>query len=472
MKKLSIRLKITLWFGAVLVLITAAMSAAILYISSSVLSNTIRDELVLTVESNAGEVAFRTRETLHDAEHAETGYRYLEYNGGYLEIDDDFLDSRNGVYCAVYAEDGSLVYGENPIAYATAELKYTDGYISSVPYDGAKHFVYDKLLELSYGQKLWLRGSVSAESGSSQISNIIKLTLLLLPTLVVIAVVGGYLIAGGALRPVKKIAEATAEIERGSDLKKRIEIGEGSDEIHVLADSVNSMIIRLDKSFESEKRFSSDVSHELRTPVSVISAQCEYTLEKPRDVGEYEEALKVISRQTDKMSKMISDMLDFTRLETKSDRYAKTEVNFSELVELACMDFSRIKQKNISLESSIEDGVMVAGNYELLQRLVNNLISNTFRYGRENGWTRVTLSSDKEKAYLRVADNGIGIKPEDTERIFERFYQADASRSSGGTGLGLALAREIAEFHCGKLSASSRFGEGSEFTFEIEKIKE
>ena len=120
------------------------MSAAILYISSSVLSKTIRDELVLTVESNADEVSFRTHETLHDAEHAESGYRYLEYNGGYLEID--------------YAEDGSLVYGENPIAYATAELNYTDGNISSVPYEGVKYFVYDKLLELSYGAEALAQG--------------------------------------------------------------------------------------------------------------------------------------------------------------------------------------------------------------------------------------------------------------------------------------------------------------------------
>ena len=159
MKKLSIRLKITLWFGAVLVLITAAMSAAILYISSSVLSDTIRDELVLTVESNADEVAFRTHETLHDAEHAESGYRYLEYNGGYLEIDDDFLNSRNSVYCAVYSEDGSLVYGENPIAYATADMKYTDGYISSVPYDGVKYFVYDKLLRAFIWSKAMAQGN-------------------------------------------------------------------------------------------------------------------------------------------------------------------------------------------------------------------------------------------------------------------------------------------------------------------------
>ena len=129
-----------------------------MYISSSVLSKTIRDELVLTVESNADEVSFRTHETLHDAEHAESGYRYLEYNGGYLEIDDGFLDSRNDVFCAVYAEDGSLVYGENPIAYATAELNYTDGYISSVPYEGVKYFVYDKLLELSYGAEALAQG--------------------------------------------------------------------------------------------------------------------------------------------------------------------------------------------------------------------------------------------------------------------------------------------------------------------------
>ncbi len=470
MKKLSIRLKIALWFGLVLVVITAAMSSAILYISSSVLKKTIQDELVLAVESNADEVAFRTRKTIHDDEYAEGGYRYLEYNGGYLEIDDGFLDSRNGVYCAVYSLDGLLVYGENPIAYATAGLKYADSFVSSVPNEGATYFVYDKLLELSYGQKLWLRGIVSSESGSSQISNIIRLTMLLLPTLVVIAVVGGYLIAGGALRPVKKIAEATAEIERGSDLKKRIEIGEGSDEIHVLADSVNSMIIRLDKAFESEKRFSSDVSHELRTPVSVISAQCEYTLEKPREVEEYQEAIKVISRQTDKMSKMISDMLDFTRLETKSDWYLKTEVNLSELAAMACLDFSRIKHKNITLESTIEDGVKVVGNYELLQRLVNNLISNAIRYGKENGFVKVTLISDDENAAFSVADNGIGIGEQDIDKIFDRFYQADSSRSSGGTGLGLALAKEIAEFHGGRLSVSSRLGEGSEFTFVMKKL--
>ncbi len=471
MKKLSIRLIITLWFGLVLVIITAAMSAAILYISSSVLKDTIRNELVLTVESNADEVAFRTVTSSHDTDQYVSGYRYLEYNGGYLEIDEDFLNCRNGVYCAVYSEDGVLIYGENPIAYSTAKLDYSDGSIRSVSYDGVIHFVYDKQLELSYGQVLWIRGTVSAESGSSQLSNIIRLTLLLIPTFVVIAIIGGYIIAGKALHPVKKIAEATAEIERGSDLKKRIEIGDGSDEIHMLADSVNSMISRLDKSFESEKRFSSDVSHELRTPVSVISAQCEYTLEKPRKTNEYEEALMVISRQTEKMSKMISDMLDFTRLETKSDRYGKTAVDFSELVKLTCMDFERIHSKNISLEYSIEDNIMTEGSYELLQRLVSNLVSNAFRYGKENGLVKVSLSADGKEACLCVSDNGIGIKTEDIDRIFDRFYQADSSRSSGGTGLGLAIAKEIAEFHGGRISVSSRLGEGSEFRFIMKAQK-
>ena len=102
----------------------------------------------------------------------------------------------------------------------------------------------------------------------------------------------------------------------------------------------------------------------------------------------------------------------------------------------------------------------------------NNLVSNAFRYGRENGWVRVSLASDRDGVALSVADNGIGIKPEDVDKIFDRFYQADSSRSTGGTGLGLALAKEIAEFHGGKISVSSQFGEGSVFTFEIKKIKE
>lgn len=123
-----------------------------------------------------------------------------------------------------------------------------------------------------------------------------------MPLLLILAVLGGYWIAGRALRPIQTITAAAAEIGSGRDLKKRIALGAGRDELHRLADTFNAMFDRLDKAFESERQFTSDASHELRTPVSVIRAQCEYTLERDRSPEEYREALEVIFRQSKRMT--------------------------------------------------------------------------------------------------------------------------------------------------------------------------
>jgi len=270
---------------------------------------------------------------------------------------------------------------------------------------------------------------------------------MLLPVLVLIAIIGGYWIAGRILRPIRKISDATAQIEQGNDLKKRIELGNGNDELYQLADAINAMIDRLDQSFETEKRFVSDASHELRTPVSVITAQCEYSLEKPRSEEEYVQALTVVRRQAGKMGKMIAQMLEFTRLEMKSDRYTKAPLNFSELITLTCLDFQYIHEKNIQLECHVEPDIVISGNYELLQRLANNLISNAYRYGKENGHINVTVQQKETQVSFSVTDDGIGIAPEEQEKIFMRFYQAERSRTGEGSGLGLSLAKEIALFH-------------------------
>ena len=127
--------------------------------------------------------------------------------------------------------------------------------------------------------------------------------------------------------------ELARKIGEENDLKCRINLGKGNDELHQLADIFNEMFERLESTFEKEQQFTSDVSHELRTPMAVISAQCEYTLEKERSVGEYEDALRVIRRQARKMTKLIDHMLDFARLEMKSGKYAEEAVDMEELVE-------------------------------------------------------------------------------------------------------------------------------------------
>lgn len=469
MKHLSIRLKITLWFSAILTLIVALTFVVIFSVSGSVMQKTMQDTLTETIAKNMDEIEF-TRDT-SNLDHEKSEDHYIPYGSGYLEVDDDYLAFVNGVYTSLYLENGVLLYGENPIAADTANHAFSDGKIQKISANGGVYYLYDKKLTQEGLDGLWLRGVVSEQQGAAQLSKSVRISLYLLPLLLVLAVFGGYFIAGRMLKPIRKIESAAENISKGQDLKKRITLSPGTDELHQLARTFNEMFERLDESFESEKQFTSDVSHELRTPLSVIMAQCEYSLEQTRTPEEYEKALQVIRRQSGKMSCLIEDMLQFVRLERKSDSFQTDKIDFSGLVASVCKDMALLQEKGIRLHQAVEEQIFVIGNEELLSRLLSALIDNAYRYGQENGSIEVVLKSDKNMAVLSVSDNGIGIAPEEQEKIFRRFYQVDSSRTGKGTGLGLSMVQEIARFHDGKISVKSEPGKGSIFTLTLKKAE-
>ena len=465
MKNLSIRLKITLWFAVALFVIVAITYVVILTVSNQVIQKTIRDTLLHTVEDNVDEVEFYT--DISQVDIANSVDHFIMYNSGYLEVDDDFLDEVNDVYTALYLSDGTLMYGENPLAVALADLEFSDSEIRERTVNGELYYILDRHLTQKGLEDLWLRGVVSEHQGEVQMHEISTLSLIILPIILIAAVLGGYFIAKRMLMPIKQITNAAENISRGGDLKKRIELDSGKDELHQLADSFNNMIARLDESFEAERQFTSDVSHELRTPMSVIMAQCEYTLDEERTPQEYERALSLIRRQGRKMTKLINDMLDFVRLERRGTNYQIEKLNLSALVNSVCEDMSLIRERGISLEHEVEDEIWVDGNPALLSRLLSNLISNAYRYGKDDGHIKVRLKKSQDEVTLSVSDDGIGISREDKEKIFRRFYQADSSRTGSGTGLGLSMVKEIASFHGGSMSVESEPGKGSEFTFHL-----
>lgn len=468
MKRLSIRAKITLWFSAALIIIMGLTFFVVLFIGNQIIQKTIRDNLIEAVEHNVDEVEYyRSLEEIKQISGAD---HFEQWGDGYLEIDDDFLDEVNDVYTSLCMSDGTLVYGENPIARYTEETAFADTEVQRKRIDGTLYYIFDKRLIQDGLDGLWLRGIVSEAQGAVQMTGIVRTSLILMPMIAVLAIIGGYLIARRMLKPIQDISECASEIRQGTDLNKRIEIGSGSDELHKLADNFNGMFERLNSSFQTERQFTSDASHELRTPMSVIMAQCELTLEKERSKEEYEEALEVIQRQGRKMSKLINDMLDFTRLELKSDRYSVENINFSELVDSVCTDIALIREKGITLEHREDKGVMIRGNRGLLTRMLTNLISNAYRYGKDNGHIYVELRADEEKISLSVKDDGIGIDKDEQEKIFRRFYQSDNSRTGEGTGLGLSMVAEIVKFHGGEIEVESELGVGSTFVCSFKKI--
>ena len=468
MKHLSIRTRITLWFSVALIVDILLTYVCIFTVNNRVLQKTVRDNLIETVENNIDEVEyFASMEEVfrqNDVDH------YIHYGEGFLEIDDDFLDSVNEVYTALYDSSLFMLYGENPAAKQCAGITLEDKEIHKIYIDGVKYYVFDRKLKGDGLENLWLRGVVAETQGKEELSSIVTLSMALLPAIFLIAILGGSAVAKHALSPIQKISDTALQISRGNDLKKRIELGPGKDELHQLADNFNSMFARLDESFENEKQFTSDVSHELRTPMAVIMAQCEYSEEQDKTPEEYAESIRTIHDQGRKMTGMINQMLDLARLEMRPENYPKQPVDLSALTDSVCEDLSLIRENGITLTSDITSGIILQGNELLLSRAISNLILNAYRYGKENGHIGVSLYETRENILLNVKDDGIGISEKDIPRIFERFYRADASRTGNGTGLGLAITKEIAEFHNGTVAVESVLGEGSTFSIIFQKI--
>lgn len=461
MRRLSIKIRITLWFAILILLLSAIAFSLILMINNTVLQSDVRDTLLHIVTYNSYEIEYQDH--INDEELSD-GDQYLRLNNGFLEIDDDFLTFFSEVHTALYDQEGQLLYGET---IETEEpLPFADGVTRTYEVRGERYYLYDCRVQDPNLSSLWLRGAISARKGTTLLSRMVKLSLYLLPLLSLLTILGGYLLARRALRPVEEIRHSADSIREGKDLKQRIPSSDANDELHHLSLSFNSMFDRLEDAFASERRFTQDASHELRTPLAVIRTECEYALDRPRTSEEYVESLQVIDRQSRRMNALVSDLL-FSARARRMHPADFSSVPFSAIVSDACTTGIRLQEKNITLTCSVEPNITVRGNADMLQRIVLNLISNAYRYGKPDGTILVSLYKTDGAVILSVKDDGIGISAEHLPHLFERFYRADVSRSSEGSGLGLHLVREIAELHQGEVSVTSVVGIGSEFIVRL-----
>ena len=465
-RTLSIQKKIILWFAAALALIVFLMSAMTLAIANSVLDENIRERLAQIVSENAKQIDYY--ENLND-EDIRYGDQFLAYQDGWLGIDDDFCNIYEGIYTALYDADGNLLYGSAPIRLAFSAKEDSSEAVTKVKHDGTSYYVCVKSLNLAGTDGLTLRGIVSQNESINVLYHIVRLSLWLLPLLAAFALLGGYAITRRSFLPVEQIARDAELIGQSGDLSKRLDIGPGDDEIHMLADSFNVMFARLERNFESERQFTSDASHELRTPTAVILAQAEYALELADSIEEYRESMEVVQRQANRMRGIIDQLLMFSRLEQGTQRPELTATDLSELTRELCEEQRLLAVNGITLTAEIEADIRVTTDRGLFCRALTNLISNAYRYGRPNGHIWVSLRRDGQQIRLSVKDDGIGIAPQNLTRIWNRFYQENPTRGEDGEdgarglGLGLSMVKEIAALLGLRLTVHSEAGKGSEF---------
>ncbi len=470
MRNLTIRQKITIWFIVILMLIVGLSYGAFFAVTESVDRSEAQEDLLDIVNWDLDAISYEPGAAPENMDPAD-GSRWFPYGDGSLVIGEEFMDLFSGACVAVFDPEGTLIVGQNPIPAESKSLAYADDRMQTVKSGRDTFYVYDRLLRLDGAGDLWIRGAVDREQQQSEITRTLQISLIILPLLIILAAVVSYLIIRHSLQPVNRMIEAARSVSSGSDLKRRIDTGEGKkDEVQQLASSFNEMMQRLEGSFEAEKQFTSDASHELRTPMSVILAQCELALEEEElTPEEAREALLRIQRQGKRMDRLIDDMLTCTRIDRKHEKYPFTQVRLSELVKNVCGEFAEMEEtwadgKNIRIESHIQEGIDVTGSAPLLERMLTNLISNGIRYGREGGFVRITLEEEGGTISLAVEDDGIGISPEHLPALFDRFYQVSGDRGGEGTGLGLAMVREIARLHGGDVTVKSSPEEGSVFT--------
>ncbi|PZM80154.1 sensor histidine kinase [Candidatus Gracilibacteria bacterium] len=274
----------------------------------------------------------------------------------------------------------------------------------------------------------------------------------------------GYKIVKNAFKPVKKISETALEIKKSKNFSRRIELDHSEDEIHKMASTFNEMLDTVEEVFIHEKQFSSDVSHELRTPITVILAQSDYALDYVETLDEAKESFEVINRQAKKMTNLINQIMELSKMERQSE-IEKEKINFSNIILQLLEDYKNLlENNNIELITNVEKDLRIYGNRLMLERLFINLFTNAMKFTKST--INVSLNRINKEVILQIKDDGVGIAKKDQKYIWDRFFQTSDSRNKDknkGSGLGLSMVNRIVQLHSATIEVESEVGEGACF---------
>ena len=286
-------------------------------------------------------------------------------------------------------------------------------------------------------------------------------------SLTVVAAFAGYFLAARALAPIDHITR-TARCISAEDLSARLNLPATDDEVGRLAATFDAMLARLDESFKRERKFTADAAHELRTPLAAMQAILSVTGEKQRAPKDYKQALADLAEETDRLRNLVEEMLRLARWDTRQ-LSARETVDLSALLGDVTDALRPLAEaKGLTLTCAVPSGINLSGDRDGLIRLFVNLLDNAIKY-TDRGVISVTARLDADTLGVTISDTGNGIPAEHLPHIFGRFYRVDASRSSIGAGLGLAIALDIARAHGGAIEVSSTVGRGSAFTVQLSK---
>lgn len=319
---------------------------------------------------------------------------------------------------------------------------------------------------------LVLTVAVSEEPVREALKTLVMILGLALPVGLALAALGGSVLAGRLLRPVALIA-ARAEKISADNLSSRLPVEDPRDEFGRMAGVINSMLSRLEESFERLRRFTADASHELRTPLTVIQSVGEVALQEGLDAEAYRDRIGSMLEEVGRLSQLVDSLLTLTRADAGAIAMRRKEIAASDLVARTVEDLRPLaeeKRQDLTLDS--EGSARILADESTLRLALVNLLDNAIKYTPPSGAIAVRVCPRDREVLIEVADNGPGVPAEQATRVFDRFYRADPSRSSqsGGAGLGLAIAKWAVETNGGRIELENREGGGATFRLIVPRV--
>jgi heavy metal sensor kinase len=289
------------------------------------------------------------------------------------------------------------------------------------------------------------------------------------PVVLLLAGAMGYVLARKALVPMDALHRLTEEIT-ADRLDRRLPVGNPGDEFGRLAQTINAMIARLERSFAEIRRFTADASHELRTPLAAIRTEAEVALGKALSPAEHQQLLGSILEECERLTRLTEQLLALCREDAGSARPAHVPLDLGALVSHVVETMRPLAEaKDLNLQAESNGSLAVLGDEVRLRQVFYNLLDNAIKYTPAGGRIEVRLHDRDGTAIVTLHDTGIGIPPEHLPRVFDRFYRVDKARSraEGGTGLGLSIAQSIIAAHGGRIELESQLGQGTACTVTL-----
>jgi signal transduction histidine kinase len=450
MRKLSIGMRLTLWYLAIFALAQLVFGAGMWLVLRHHLYDLVDDNLEREVDdSNNLLHAQRQNASLAGLRHELTEEYALEHSGDYLQV---------------YLADGEMIY-QSPFLQTYPLHHWKPGTVTPVVKPGQRRrpsyedvWLGGKPLRFAT-QDIDVKGTVYIVQTGLVTHDVLKTLsrfrlylLMFAPLLLLVAAGGGYWLSRRALSPVDALVR-TARSITGTTLSSRLEKLNTGDELQRLSDTLNEMLDRIELAFRRVTQFTADASHELRTPISLVRTEAELALRRSRGESEYKEALRHIL------------------LEAGRETLDLHPVDVQEILREVVEGWRRVaKISNLQFSDSIDArGSLVLADEAALRRVIDILLDNAFKYTPSPGTVHLSAEQQNDKVVITVRDTGVGIAAEEQSKVFERFYRVDKARSRdmGGAGLGLAIAQWIVQQHGGKIEVESSLGKGSIFRVEL-----